>query len=164
MRVAAIATFALGLAGSAAAQLGAGTSSPPELGKTATSSGGANDSFRPGAGWSRLYDANGHMREQDYRAMLVRRIAEAQTLVGQPLTDRDRKKIRSAMRADFIAWRKQYDPRTKDYGVLHDRWIVDEAALSPEAWAKQRVDWLNAQQQWILANFGEIEGKTARAR
>ena len=35
-------------------------------------------------------------------------------------------------------------------------WLVDEAALSPEAWAKQRVDWLQAQQQWILANAGEI--------
>jgi hypothetical protein len=164
MRLAAIAILALGLAGSAAAQLGGGTSSSPELGKTATSSGGANDSFRPGAGWSRLVDANGHMREQDYRAMLAGRIAQAQGLLGQPLTDRDRKKIRSAMRGDFIAWRKQYDPRGKDYSALHDRWIVDEAALSPEAWAKQRLDWLRAQQEWIRANVGEIEAQTARAR
>ena len=157
MRVAAIAILALGLAGSAAAQLGGGTTGGPEQGRTATSSGGANDSFRPGAGWTRLVDANGHMREQDYRAMLASRIAQAQALVGQPLTDRDRKKIRSAMGGDFIAWRKQYDPRRKDYSALHDRWIVDEAALSPEGWAKQRVAWLHAQQQWIIANVGEAE-------
>ncbi len=164
MRLAAIAIGAVLVAGSAAAQLGGGTSSSPELGRTATSSGGANDSFRPGAGWTRLYDANGHMREADYRAMLARRIAQAEAVVGQPLTERDAKKIRSAMRTDFIAWRKQYDPRSKDYGALHDRWIVDEAALSPEAWAKQRVDWLRAQQAWIRANVGEIETQAARAR
>jgi hypothetical protein len=104
------------------------------------------------------------MGEQDYRSMLADRVAKAQALVGQPLTDRDRKKIRSAMGADFIAWRKQYDPRRKDYGALHDRWVVEENALSPEAWAKQRVDWLRAQQEWILANVGEIEAQAARAR
>ena len=113
MRLAAIAIGAVLVAGSAAAQLGGGTSSSPELGRTATSSGGANDSFRPGAGWTRLYDANGHMREADYRAMLARRIAQAEAVVGQPLTERDAKKIRSAMRTDFIAWRKQYDPRPR---------------------------------------------------
>ena len=164
MRVAAIAIGAVFLAGSAAAQLGGGTSSSPEMGRTATSSGGANESLRPGAGWTRLYDANGHMREADYRAMLAGRMAQAETLVGQPLTDRDAKKIRSAMRADFIAWRKQYDPRPKDYSALHDRWVVDEGALSPEAWAKQRVGWLRAQHEWILANVGEIEAQAARAR
>ena len=164
MRVAAIAIVALGVSGSAAAQLGGGTSSSPEMGRTATSSGGANESLRPGAGWTRLYDANGHMREQDYRAMLAGRMTQAQAMLGQPLTGRDAKKIRSAMRADFIAWRKQYDPRPKDYGALHDRWLVDEAALSPDAWAKQRIDWLRAQQEWILANVGEIEAQAARAR
>jgi hypothetical protein len=158
MRAVAVAIIALGLAGSAAAQSG------PELGRTATPSGGASESFGARSGWQRLYDANGHMREADYRAMLAGRIAQAQALVGQPLTDRDAKKIRSAMRADFIAWRKQYDPRPKDYGALHDRWVVEEAALSPQAWAKQRVDWLRAQQEWILANVGEIEAQAARAR
>ena len=150
MRVAAIAILALGLAGSAAAQSG------PELGRTATPKGGASESFGARSGWQPLYDANGHLREADYRAMLAGRIAQAQALVGQPLTDRDRKKIRSAVRSDFIAWRKQYDPRRKDYDALHDRWVVEEAALSPEAWAKQRVEWLRAQQEWILANVGEI--------
>jgi hypothetical protein len=150
MRLAAIAILALGLAGSAAAQSG------PELGRTATPKGGASESFGARSGWQPLYDANGHLREADYRAMLASRIAQAQALVGQPLTIRDRKKIRSAIRGDFIAWRKQYDPRRKDYDALRDRWVVDEAALSPEAWAKQRVDWLRAQHEWILANVGEI--------
>jgi hypothetical protein len=159
MRAAVLALGALFLAGAAFAQSGG-----PELGRTNAPHGGANESFGPGAGWSRLVDANGHMREQDYRAMLAGRIAQAQALIGRPLTDRDAKKIRSAMRADFIAWRKQYDPRPKDYSALRDHWVVDEAALSPEAWAKQRVDWLRAQQEWIVANVGEIEAQTARAR
>jgi hypothetical protein len=159
MRTAVLALGALFLGGAAIAQSGG-----PALGTTATPKGGASESFGARSGWQPLYDANGHLREADYRAMLASRIAQAQALVGQPLTDRDRKKIRSAMRGDFIAWRKQYDPRPKDYGALRDRWIVDEAALSPEAWAKQRVDWLRAQHEWILANVGEIEAQAARAR
>jgi hypothetical protein len=159
MRAAVLALGALFLGGAAIAQSGG-----PALGTTATPKGGASESFGARSGWQPLYDANGHLREADYRAMLASRIAQAQALVGQPLTDRDRKKIRSAMRGDFIAWRKQYDPRPKDYGALRDRWIVDEAALSPEAWAKQRVDWLRAQHEWILANVGEIEAQAARAR
>jgi hypothetical protein len=159
MRAAVLALGALFLGGAAIAQSGG-----PALGTTATPKGGASESFGARSGWQPLYDANGHLREADYRAMLAGRIAQAQALIGQTLTDRDRKKIRSAMRADFIAWRKQYDPRPKDYGALRDRWIVDEAALSPEAWAKQRVDWLRAQHEWILANVGEIEAQAARAR
>jgi hypothetical protein len=159
MRAAVLALGALFLGGAAIAQSGG-----PALGTTATPKGGASESFGARSGWQPLYDANGHLREADYRAMLASRMAQAQALVGRPLTDRDRKKIRSAMRADFIAWRKQYDPRPKDYGALRDRWIVDEAALSPEAWAKQRVDWLRAQHEWILANVGEIEAQAARAR
>lgn len=158
MRVAAIAFLTLGMAGGAAAQAG------PELGRTATPKGGASESFGARSGWQPLHDANGHMREADYRAMLAGRVALAQALVGQPLTDRDAKKIRSAIRSDFIAWRKQYDPRRKDYDALRDRWLVDEAALSPEAWAKQRVDWLRAQHEWILANYGEVQAQATRAR
>ena len=164
MRLAAIAFCAVAVAGSAAAQLGEATSSSPEVGRIATPSGGANDSFRPGAGWTRLYDANGHMREQDYRAMLADRMAEAQALAGRPLTERDRSKIRGAIQSDLIAWRKQYDPRRAEYRAIRDRWLVDEAALSAAAWAKQRVEWLRAQQEWILANVGEIEAGTARSR
>ena len=158
MRVTMVAVGALFLAGSATAQLS------PETGRTATPKGGASESFGARSGWQPLRDANGQMREADYRAMLAGRIAQAQALVGQPLTNRDAKKIRSAMRADFIAWRKQYDPRRKDYDALRDRWVVDEAALSPEAWAKQRVDWLRAQHDWILANYGEVQAQATRAR
>jgi hypothetical protein len=121
---------------------------------------------------SRLYDANGHMSEKDYRAALAARIAQVQALVqaqvlaGQALTDRDRGKIRGAIRSDLIAWRKQYDPRRADYQAMRGRWLVDEAALSAEGWAKQRLDWLRAQQQWILANYGEIDAgqQAIRAR
>ncbi len=123
---------------------------PPELGKTAATHGGADDALaRPGAGWSRLYDANGHMREQDYRAALAGRIAQAEALVGKPLSDGDRGKIRAAIQSDLIAWRKQFDPRRADYRAMHDRWLVDENSLSAAGWAKQRVDWLRAQEEWI---------------
>ena len=163
MRVKVVAILALVLSGSAVAQLGPNTA-PPELGRTATESGGANEALaRPGAGWTRLYDANGHMREGDYRAALAMRIAQAQALAGQALSDKDRGKIRGAIRSDLIAWRKQYDPRRADYSAMRDRWLVDEASLSAEAWAKQRVEWLRAQQAWIKANFGAIEAQ-ARSR
>ena len=160
MRGAVVAIFALVVSGSAVAQL----SSAPEAGRTATPHGGPNESLGPGAGWSRPYDANGHMSEKDYRAALAGRIAQAQALVGQTLTDRDRKKIRSAIGSDFIAWRKQYDPRRAEYSAMRDRWLVDEAALSAEGWATQRVEWLRAQQAWIVANSGELEVQSVRAR
>jgi hypothetical protein len=149
MRVAAMALGALALAGSAAAQLGP-DSPRPEGGTTTPPKGGATESLGTGAGgWARKYDSQGRMREADYQQELERRIAAAQALVGKPLTDRDRGKIRAAISADLIAWRKQYDPRRADYRAMHDRWLVDENALSPEGWAKQRVDWLRAQQEWI---------------
>jgi hypothetical protein len=34
---------------------------------------------------------------------------------------------------------------------MQEKWLVDEGALSPEGWARQRVEWLRAQQEWILA-------------
>ena len=149
MRVAVIALGALVLAGSAAAQLGP-ESPRPGGGTTIPPKGGATDSFGTGAGgWARRYDAQGRMREADYRQELARRIATAQALVGTPLTDRDRGKIRGAISADLIAWRKQYDPSRADYRAMREHWLVEENALSPEGWAKQRVDWLRAQQQWI---------------
>jgi hypothetical protein len=163
MRVAVVAIFALVVSGSAAAQLG-GSSSSPQAGTTATPHGGPNETLSARSGLSRLYDANGHMSERDYRALLARQMAAAQALVGQTLTDRDRKKIRSAISSDLIAWRKQYDPRRADYGAMRERWLVDEASLSPEAWAKQRLDWLRAQQAWILANIGELDAQASRAR
>ena len=155
MRVAIVAIGAVILAGSAAAQLGP-QSPRPEVGTTAPPKGGADDGFGPGAaGWSRKVDANGHMREADYRAELARQLSRAEQMVGRPLTDHDRSMIRGAIRSDMIAWRKQYDPRSSDYRAMHERWLVDEAAMSPEAWARQRVNWLRAQMEWILANFGE---------
>ncbi|WP_028970334.1 hypothetical protein [Sphingomonas sp. URHD0057] len=148
MRKAAIAIGALCLAGTATAQSGGpgdtggrGTVSPP--------SDTASDPPGSGGGWARKYDSQGRMGEADYQQELARRIAAAQALVGRPLTERDRGKIRAAISADLIAWRKQYDPRRADYRAMHDRWLVDEQALSPEGWAKQRVDWLRAQQEWI---------------
>jgi len=165
MRVAVIAIGAVVLAGSAAAQLGP-DSPRPEAGTTAQPKGGANEGLAaPGAGWSRVYDANGHMREADYRAALAGRLAEAEAMLATPLTDRDRKKIRNAIRLDLMAWRKQYDPRRADYRAVHDQFLVDENALSAEGWAKQRVAWLKAQQQWILGNAGEAPSQQAvRAR
>jgi len=148
MRKSAIAIGALFLAGAATAQSGGpgdtggrGTVSPP--------SDAASDPPGSSGGWARKYDSEGRMSEADYRQELARRIATAQALVGKPLTDRDRGKIRGAISADLIAWRKQYDPSRADYRAMHDRWLVDEQALSPEGWAKQRVDWLRAQREWI---------------
>ena len=147
MRVAWIALGAFLLSGSAAAQLGGGTTSGPEAGRTATASGGANESLGPGAAaWARRA-----MSEREYIDELARQYAAAQQLVGTPLTEKDRGRIRSAISKDLIAWRSQYDPRSKDYSAMRERWLVDEEKLSPEGWARQRVDWLRAQQEWILA-------------
>jgi hypothetical protein len=164
MRVTAIAIGAVVLAGSAAAQLGP-VSQPPEAGRTAEPKGGADEGLAaPGAGWSRVYDANGHMREADYRAALAGELAAAEAMLGKPLTDGDRKKIRSALQGDLIAWRKQYDPRRADYRAIRAQYLVDESSLSADGWAKQRVAWLRAQQQWILANAGEIQAEAVRSR
>ena len=142
-------------AGSASAQ--GAPSGDIGRGKTNPVGTGGDDIPGTGGGWGRKYDANGRMSEKAYRAELARSIVEAQALVGRPLTERDRGKIRAALRDDLIAWRKQYDPRRAEYRDVHDRWLVDEASLSPDAWAKQRVEWLRAQQQWILANVGAAE-------
>ncbi len=157
MRIAAlaIAIGALVLGGAATAQ--GMPSGDASRGKTNPAGTGGDDIPGTGGGWGRKYDANGRMREKDYRAELARNIADAERLVGQPLTDRDRGRIREAIRSDLIAWRKQYDPRRADYREMHDRWLVDEGSLPPDGWAKHRVDWLHAQRQWILANVGTGE-------
>ena len=161
MRAAVGAIGALVLAGSAAAQLGP-QSPTPELGKTAPVKGGTDDGFGAGAsGWARKVDSNGRMPEADYRAELARQLSLAEQMVGRSLTDGDRSRMRGAIRSDMIAWRKQYDPRNSDYRAMHERWLVDEASLSPEAWARQRVNWLRAQQEWIIANFGEPQSAEA---
>jgi hypothetical protein len=146
-----VALGALVLSASAAAQLGP-VSSEPQAGMTAPAKGGASESIGPGAAaWAKRLNAQGQMPEQDYIDELSRQLASAQRLVGAPLTEKDRGRIRSAVSKDLIAWRKQYDPRRKDYSAMRAKWLVDEDKLSPEGWAKQRVDWLRAQQEWILA-------------
>ena len=152
MRAAVAGICAMFLAGGTSAQVGPGHSAQPEQGRTATSSGGANESFGPGAAaWAPKINAQGQMSEQDYIDELQRQLAKAQSLVGHPLTEKDRRRIRSAVSKDLIAWRKHYDPRRNDYAAMRDKWLVDEGALSPEGWAQQRVEWLRAQQEWIVA-------------
>ena len=161
MRIVSVAIGALFLAGAANAQLGP-VSAEPQAGMTAPAKGGADDRLSAGAsGWARKVDANGHMSEANYRAELMQQISRAEQLVGKPLTERDGKRVRSAIQSDLIAWRKQYDPRSPVYKAMRERWLVGEASLSPEAWAKQRVEWLKAQAAWILANVDRVETQPA---
>ena len=149
------------MASGAFAQLGPQTAEP-QAGMTAPAKGGADDRLTAGAsGWARKVDANGHMSEASYRAELAQQIARAEQMVGKPLTERDGKKIRSAIQSDLIAWRKQYDPRSPEYKAMREQWLAEAGSLSPEAWAKQRVDWLKAQEAWIVANYGEGEVQPA---
>ena len=91
---------------------------------------------------------------------MSRRLADAQKLVdevkkGRALTDSDTGRIRNLMREDFIAWRKAYEMISPNaYRAERDRWIVDPAALTPNAWAQQRLDWLLAQRDWIVSHGG----------
>jgi hypothetical protein len=147
-----VACCALLMASGAGAQMGQPQSAEPAAGRTAMPHGEANESFAPGAGWSRKVDANGHMSEADYRAALAGELAKAEALVGKPLTDRDARKIRTALQGDLIAWRKQYDPPRASYRTIKDKYLVDEGSLSPADWAKQRVSWLRAQQEWLAAS------------
>ena len=88
MRVAAIAIGVVFVAGSAAAQQSADFGTVQ--GTIATPKGGATESLGPGAAaWAKRT-----MSEQDYVDELARQYAAAQTLVGQPLSDKDRAEIR----------------------------------------------------------------------
>ncbi|HET7605141.1 MAG TPA: hypothetical protein VFK28_03615 [Sphingomicrobium sp.] len=94
-----------------------------------------------------------------YGVELARRMKDAQELVdavshGRVLTERDVRRIRDLMREDFIAWRKRYDLLPSAYREERDRWIVEEQALSPNQWAQQRLDWLEAQRDWIVSHGG----------
>lgn len=94
-----------------------------------------------------------------YGLDLSRRIASAQTLVdqvnrGRMLTAGDAGHIRSLMREDFIAWSKRYDLPLPFYRAERDRWLVDVQALTPRDWASQRLKWLYAQREWVLAHGG----------
>lgn len=103
--------------------------------------------------------ANDAMPKGAYGVELARRIGDAQRLVdavndGKVLTDGDGRHVRDLMRDDFVAWKKRYDLLPSNYRAERDRWIVDEDAMSPNEWAKHRLDWLEAQRQWILAHGG----------
>lgn len=94
-----------------------------------------------------------------YGLDLSNRIASAEKLVdevrrGRVLTDSDTHHIRDLMREDFVAWNKRYDLLPSAYRKEKDHWLVDAKALTPNAWAKQRLDWLNAQRDWILSHGG----------
>ena len=91
-----------------------------------------------------------------YGLDLSRRIAEAEKLVdeashGRLLTDSDTHRIRNLMREDFISWNKQFDLPPAAYRAERDRWLVEPQQLSPNAWAQQRLTWLKAQRDWVLA-------------
>ena len=169
MRIAvALGTFALVVgSGPAWAQAPA---APPPTPQNPVSGAGPLGSFRivsndPGAGLGESPGAftpsakASSLLNGEYGMDLSRRIAEAQRLVdaaakGRVLTERDSHRVRNLMREDFIAWRKQFDPARPAYEKQRDRWIVDEKALSPDGWAKQRLDWLEAQREWIASSGG----------
>jgi hypothetical protein len=171
MRIAmAVGAAALACA-SVAAQAQSAPTPPPPTAQNPGGSGGPLGRYRgvsndPGAGLAESLGSfvdttNAHKGEVKgvYGVELERRIADAQRLVdavgkGRVLTGKDVRRIRSAMRDDFIAWRKRYDLLPSAYRKERDRWIVDEQALSPDAWAKQRLDWLQAQRDWIVAHGG----------
>jgi hypothetical protein len=145
-------------------------SPPPPTPQNPASGAGPLGSFRhvsndPGAGLAESPGAfapsakASSLLKGEYGMDLSRRIADAQRLVdaagkGRVLTESDSRRIRNLMREDFIAWRKQFDPVRSAYEKQRDRWIVDEKALSPDGWAKQRLDWLEAQRDWIVSNGG----------
>lgn len=174
MRVTAV-VWAVALAsGSVAAGAQTAPAPPPPTAQNSGGSTGPLGGYRgvsndPGAGLSEslgsFVDTNkGHeaaagMPKGAYGIELARRIADAKKLVeaageGRMLTASDSRHVRDQMREDFIAWRKQYDLLPSAYRVERDRWIVDEGALTPEGWAKHRLDWLEAQREWIVSHGG----------
>jgi hypothetical protein len=94
-----------------------------------------------------------------YGLDLSQRIAQAQSLVdevnhGKVLTDRDTQHIRNLMREDFVAWNKRYDLVPSALRTERDHWLLEPSALSPNDWAQQRLKWLQAQRDWVLAHGG----------
>lgn len=99
------------------------------------------------------------MPKGEYGLDLAHRLADAQKLVdavgqGKLLGNGDVRRIRNLMREDFIAWQKRYDLLPSAYRAERDRWMVDEKSMSPNDWAKHRLEWLQAQREWILARGG----------
>jgi hypothetical protein len=149
------------LSASASAQSNPGAQSGPLGAWRGTSSNpGTGTGDMPGSsvGVPNVHQAGG-MLKGAYGLDLSRRIADAQALVdavarGRVLTDGDVRHIRNLMREDFVAWNKQFDLLPSAYRKQRDHWLVDADTLTPKAWAQQRLDWLNAQRDWILARGG----------
>ena len=136
--------------------------------RTAPSGGWRSPSSNPGTGTGDIpgsgmglptpHSGDGQLKGA-YGFDLSNRIASAQKLVdevghGRVLTDSDTRHIRDLMREDFVAWNKRFDLLPSAYRKEKDRWLVDAKALTPNAWAKQRLDWLKAQRDWVLARGG----------
>lgn len=119
---------------------------------------GIGDIPGSGPGVPVAHSADGALKGA-YGLDLSNRIASAQKLVdevgrGRVLTEKDTRHIRDLMREDFIAWNKRYDLLPSLYRKEKDRWLVDASALTPNAWAQQRLDWLKAQRDWVIARGG----------
>ena len=128
--------------------------------RSASNNPGSGSGDMPGAsvGPPNAHAAIGSLKGA-YGFDLSRRIADAQKLVdevnrGRMLTDHDTRQIRGLMREDFIAWNKQFDLLPSTYRAERDRWLVDASALTPKDWAQQRLKWLKAQRDWVLAHSG----------
>ena len=99
------------------------------------------------------------MREQDYRAdARAAGSPRPQALVGQA-ADRSRPRARSARRSAPTS--SPGASNTTRAAPIIARCTTAgwsrRMRCRREGWAKQRVDWLRAQQEWIRANIGEIE-------
>jgi hypothetical protein len=154
------------LASHAEAQQQPGPSAPQAVGQTQGPLGGWQaPSNNPGSGagdmpgmWAPADSAQG-MPKGPYGVELARRIADAHRFVeqvnrGKALTERDRRHVRDLMRDDFLAWSNQYDLPPTPYRAERDRWIVDVRAMTPEQWAKHRLDWLETEREWIISHGG----------
>lgn len=141
---------------------------PPMVGNTGSPFGGyRTPSPNPGTGtgdmpgtWAPANPGGAKgMPKGPYGLELAQRIADAQRLVdevngGKALSAKDSGHIRDLMREDFFAWDKQYDLPSGPYRAERDKWIVNTDALTPEQWAKHRLEWLEAERDWILSHGG----------
>jgi len=135
------------------------TGSPYGSWHTPSNNPGSGTGDMPGTWASANADPSQGMPKGPYGLELAQRIADAQRLIdqaskGKILTDKDSGHIRNLMREDFVAWKKQYDLPPGPYRAERDKWIVEADALSPEQWAKHRLEWLQAERDWILAHGG----------
>jgi len=137
-----------------------GTTGSPLGGyRTPSTNPGTGTGDMPGTWAPANADGAKGMPKGPYGLELAQRIADAQRLVeqvehGKTLTDKDSERIRNLMREDFFAWNKQYDLPQGPYRAERDRWIVKTDALKPEEWARHRLEWLEAERDWILSHGG----------